>query len=261
MLSIGVAQIRNSTEVQKNFDSIIGFLNKFKNEDVDIVLFPECALSGCSANMKICTREFLSKYLSSVQTWVNDTGINVILPTAIVENGKVYNSVFLFRPGSSQEFFKVGLTPSEMKFFSVPADASKKILEINGIRLAILICREAQDESWHHFTKDEVDAILWPGYWGWTEEDEWTPILKTGEINSVMENMRSWQMPLIQSNFAFNDLEGYTGPGPIGRSVVINSENQLAYRGACNKEQGFIVELRKHDGRAVIFKCHNVIAE
>jgi predicted amidohydrolase len=94
MLSIGAAQTRNSTEVQNNFASIVEHLKKFEREAVDLILFPECSLSGCSAKMKACTREFLSEYLQSMQSWVNDTGIDVVLPTAIVEAEGVYNSAF-----------------------------------------------------------------------------------------------------------------------------------------------------------------------
>lgn len=252
MLSIGVAQTRNSTDVHRNYESILGYLKKFENENVDLVLFPECSLSGCSAKMKTCTREFISDFLDSIQSWVNETGIHVVLPTAIVENEKVYNSAFWIRKGASEQLYKVGLTPSEIKFFSIPQNVPKKIIEVKDTKLAILICREAQDGPWTHFAKGEADAILWPGYWGWTEDDEWTANLTTGEPNIILENMKSWKIPLIQANFAFNDLEGYSGPGPTGRSVVVDANNILVHRGEYNQESGFIVNFQKVDGRLFI---------
>lgn len=258
MLSIGVAQTKNSTDVRENFKSIVDLLKKFESQKVDLALFPECALSGCSAKMKTCTSEFLSEFTLSIQSWVNDTGINVILPTAIVEDEKVYNAIFWFSRGQVNRYFKTGLTPSERMFFSVPNNAPKKIIQIKETRLAILVCREAQDEPWTHFSNGEADIILWPGYWGWTKNDKWTSELTSGEHNSVLENMKSWQVPLIQSNFAFNDLEGYSGPGPIGKSVVIDSKNRLIHRGDENKEHAFVVTIESGSGRPEVGKCVNL---
>lgn len=46
MISIGVAQIANSLEVEKNFQSILEFLNRFKSEHVDLVVFPGLRPAG-----------------------------------------------------------------------------------------------------------------------------------------------------------------------------------------------------------------------
>jgi len=75
VISIGVAQIANSLEVEKNFQSILAFLNRFKSERVDLDVFPECNLSGFSAKMKECTSDLLQLYLDQVQQWSADSGV------------------------------------------------------------------------------------------------------------------------------------------------------------------------------------------
>lgn len=54
-INIGVAQLTNSTDIEKNFNSITSFLSRFEKEKVDAILFPECSLSGFSSKMRQCT--------------------------------------------------------------------------------------------------------------------------------------------------------------------------------------------------------------
>src|SRR5690606_39059782 len=98
-----------------------------------LVLFPECSLSGFSAAIKECHRSALEKYFSQISTWCEQTGIDVVLPTALVEE-KIYNTGFVFSHGSQKQFYKLGLTESEQKFFSTPMEASQKVFECQGYR-------------------------------------------------------------------------------------------------------------------------------
>lgn len=159
MLSLGVAQITNSTDINKNFDSIWQLLESFESHAVDLVLFPECALSGFSASIKECTLDFLEPYLSKISDWTLRTGIDVILPTAVVDE-KIYNSGFIFSSGRREQFYKLGLTESEKNFFSVPEKPSNKKFQCKSYNFGLLICMEAQQEAWNHFKNEEVDFIL-----------------------------------------------------------------------------------------------------
>lgn len=59
--------------------------------------------------------------------------------------------------------------------------------------------------------------------------------------NPIFSNVGYWKVPLLQANFAFNDLEGFTGSGPEGLSFIISAENELLMRGPHRKEGGLIV--------------------
>jgi hypothetical protein len=110
---------------------------------------------------------------------------------------------------------------------------------------------EAQQETWDHFKNDEVDFILWPGYWGWEKKDEWSAFKTDGEQNLVHKNMHHWKRPLIQANFARNDF-GDSRKGPKGLSVVIGHDNHLKFRGDYEKDSAFIVTLEKVNQQTVV---------
>lgn len=253
MLNLGIAQIINSTDINKNFNSIWQFLESFESRSVDLILFPECSLSGFSAKIKECSLELLEPYLSKISEWSLRTGIDVILPTAVVDD-KIYNSGFIFSAGKREQFYKLGLTESEQKFFSLPKKPSNKKFQCKNYKFGLLICMEAQQEAWNHFTDDEVDFILWPGYWGWEKDDEWIELKSNNEENLVFQNMLHWKKPLIQSNFALNDFGDSRKNGPKGLSVVINNDNQLHFKGEYEKESAFIVSLEKLQDVTIVRK-------
>ncbi len=70
--------------------------------------------------------------------------------------------------------------------------------------------------------------------------------------------MAQWKMPILQSNFAYNDLNGHKGAGPEGHSFVINQSNELIYKGAHLKAGCHIVRLDKLNGPAVVVSCRDV---
>lgn len=252
MISIGIAQIPNSTDVPKNFAAIQAQLAAFAKTQVDLILFPECGLSGFSAKMRECTTDVLQPYLKQIASWVHETGIEVVLPTAMVEDSKIYNSGFWFKQNSSQKFYKLGLTDSEKKFFSVPEETSAKVFKIKDYNLGLLVCFEVELQPWTHFQSGEVDAILWPGYWGWTTESTWEEKRDEARANPIFANMKEWQVPLLQANFAYNDLDGHKGAGPEGLSFIVNHDNTLMYKGPHAKSEGFVVRLQKSEGRTVV---------
>lgn len=254
MISIGVAQIANSLEVEKNFKYIMDFLERFNNEGVDLVVFPECGLSGFSAKMKECTTDFLFPYIDQIQQWSFDSDIQVILPTAIVDDQKIFNSGFWFAGKSRTQFFKLGLTDSEKKFFSIPEHETQKVFEIGNVKCGLLICKEAQQEPWQYMTPGEVDFLIWPGYWGWTKDCKWQAVTDE-KRNLVFENSLIWKTPLIQANFAYNDLGGQPNAGPEGLSMVVDSDNNLFFQADHLRESGFIVQLEKRQNETVVKSC------
>lgn len=255
-ITIGVAQTANSLDVVKNFNSIKHFLNKFKNEGVDLIVFPECSLSGFSAKMKECTSEFLEKYILDIQEWSNKNNIQIILPTVIVEDGKVYNSGFLFKQNKRQQFFKIGLTDSEKQFFSVPENTTTKVLTTQGFNYGLLICKEAQQDPWTYIDEN-VDFIIWPGYWGWAKDFAWQE-QDENKDNLVFLNSVKWKRPIIQSNFAYNDLGQHTGAGPEGLSIVVDSDNKVVFQASHLKESGYIVNLEKINNGASVISCRHL---
>lgn len=246
MINIAVSQIKNSIDIEENFKSIEHCLSLIKDTDTDLILFPECTLSGFSSRIKDCTPDKIKPYLDKVARWSLTTGITVILPTALFDS-KIYNTGYIFSSNKKEQFFKFGLTDSEEKFFSKPDIPVKKIFEIKGYKIALLICFEAQMNA-HTFLKPgEADIILWPGYWGWDKGALWTATNEEGEPNLIHQNMESWKVPLIQSTFAFNDLDDDRSTGPHGLSMFINKDNKMFGQGNYHQEGCYKISI--NDGQ------------
>lgn len=258
MITVGIGQISNSTNIEENFKAICGLIERFESAGVDLVLFPECGLSGFTSKIRECTKSVLQPYLEEIQKLSAKAAMDVVLPTAIVEEGGIFNSGFWFKNEGRHQFYKLGLTDSEKKFFATPPAQSSKVFEKNGYRFGILVCYEAEHAPWTYFDDGTVDAILWPGYWGWTVEMGWSAYRDQDRANPIFQNMTHWKCPLLQANFANNNLgDGMTG-GPEGLSYIVNTDNTLVHRGLHLKEDGFVVNLEKVHNRVTVNSCRQL---
>jgi predicted amidohydrolase len=241
-INIGIAQIRNTASLEENHQTILKCLERFKEKRIDLVVFPECGLSGFTAKMQACTQDILNPIIADLAKWSSENRICLILPTAVTDrDGKIFNSGFFINGYKTETFYKLGLTQSEKGFFSVPSNYKKEIYEHKDFRFMPLICKEAQDLPWTYFTDGELDFILWPGYWGWTKDEDWH------EEKIISANMDKWKIPLIQSNFSYNDKIDARSSGPHGQSVVIDRHNTIYYRAGYDIEECFKITLEKTD--------------
>lgn len=234
-MKVGIAQIKNTVSIDENIKNIEQALEVFRTSAVDLILFPECALSGFSAKMKDCTPILIEPMLQKIQAWAHLWNKTVVLPTALCVDQKIYNTGFILSSEARTQFYKLVLTESEKNFFSTPTESTAKTFTCKGLKFALLICYEAELDPWTFFAHGEIDCILWPGYWGWEEKDEWSALKSDGTPNKIFDNMKHWQVPLIQANFACNELAGHTGAGPMGLSIYVDKENQLKARGDFNR--------------------------
>lgn len=254
MISVGVAQIRNTVSLERNFETVRAFLRRFAFEKVDLALFPECGLSGFSANARECSRQHLTACVRELETWSRETGITIALPSALREGDRCFNAGFWISPSGTETFFKIGLTAAERTFFVAP-EQSQKIFQAAGLRFGVLICCEIQEPPFTSLA--EADVILWPGYWGWTPEDSWGAMDDNGKPNRVFANIEVWKRPVIQANFAGNDFKGESGPQ--GLSVVIDADNRLVHRARHSVESGFIVSLEKGADGVRVAGCRDLV--
>ncbi len=238
-MKITSIQIPNSLSVEENFNYIINALNNAVENRCDLIVFPECSFSGFTAEMKKCSMEFLKPFLDQVREISFKYDITVVLPSAYVEELKIYNAVFIFDSNQMSIQYKIGLTESEKKFFSTPEKNYSKIFTTKGVRIGVLICFEAQMSPDSFIKEGEVDLILWPGYISSGEKKEWDAV----ERNEVYQNMVYWKVPLVQSNFSFNDLSIGKDRGPDGHSIVLDKNNNLVQRGKYRENDIIITNL------------------
>lgn len=236
MINVGIGQIDNTTSFDVNMSNIMSCLERFSRTKANLIVFPECSLSGFSANIQEATEQALAPFLERIHEWSLQYEKAVILPTAYKVENEIYNSGFFFNKKSREQFYKVGLTESEKNFFSTPPNYKKQIFEVNGQKFIPLICLEAELEPNLYFEKAKVDFIIWPGYWGWDIEDKW-------KNNKVYQNNKIWGRPILQANFAKNDLEDKRTSGPHGLSAIINSDNTVSFQGAYERQECILISL------------------
>ena len=83
--------------------------------------------------------------------------------------------------------------------------------------------------------------------WGWNEGDTWQEFKSEGEPNLIFQNMKAWKKPLIQSNFAYNDLSDHRDSGPHGLSMFVNSNNTLHSNAEFDKESCYRIRIENNE--------------
>nr|WP_283808892.1 carbon-nitrogen hydrolase family protein [Lujinxingia vulgaris] len=252
--------MQNSTDVPRNVRTMRKCLALLALKDVNLVVFPECSLTGFSPKLTASTPAELGGYIDEFSQWSRDHDIAVVLPTALTD-GAIYNTGFYIHQGKATPFYKLGLTPSETGFFSTPADYTKSVFSLRGFRFLPLICMEAQQDPWTYFKPGDVDFLLWPGYWGWEKDDLWSPLKKDGDPNPIFQNVAQWRVPLIQANFAYNEGKAPEIRGPHGLSRVVGSDNTLCFQAAFHRESCFWFTLEKSADACVVSGFRELVME
>jgi|GEM_PF-1238597 len=262
-LKVGVAQIRNGMNLAENLDRVLSSAKSLAEAGVDIVLFPECALTGFSAAVKDMNFDEVELAIQKVRRASELLGIAVLLPSVLKNaSGEFQNSGYLMIPENSpQQFFKEGLTASEVKFFT-PSETQLRSFQFKEFQIALLICIEAADQPWKYLNSENPpDLILWPGYWGWGESVMWDEREDEEGLGSglkIRENCDTWQRMMIQANFSENSLGDTRAGGPTGLSVVIDAQNQLDHRGRFKEEDLFLVELTKTPDQMIVSRVSSL---
>lgn len=139
-MRIASVQMPNSLRIEDNFNSVMNALGTVIKARCDLVVFPECSLSGFTSEMKKCSMDFLSSFLDQVKEMSFQNDLTVVLPSAYVKDEKVYYAIFIFDSNKLTIQYKIGLTESEKRFFSIPEKSSSKVFTAKGIRIGVLVC-------------------------------------------------------------------------------------------------------------------------
>jgi predicted amidohydrolase len=152
-MKTAVVQMNLSESVEENRDKIIEFVDRALREGVGILCFPETALTGyLFDDFTGLDFDQVNRALDSIHERVRDTGLHVILPTALRENGTVYNSAVLLMPGGERlVYHKNYLVPYEETWFT--AGSRPLVFETQSqagagnsggapARFGVVICRD-----------------------------------------------------------------------------------------------------------------------
>jgi len=157
-------QLKTSTSFEKNIQKLEKAIKKTSKGA--IILAPELYLTGYSYNRLneavTITKQSTKKLLSLSK---NKT---IILTMTTQKENNYYNTLFIFHKGKiihQQSKNKLFVLNDERKYFTEGNIDDIKIVNINGIKIAALICFELRYiELWKKI--QGADIILVPAMWG-----------------------------------------------------------------------------------------------
>jgi omega-amidase len=170
-------QIKTTPNFQDNLDHLKELINSC--EDNSLILAPELALSGFAYDNMQLAAQFSIKAIEELK----ELSINkTIALTFIVKNeNKYFNTLHIFHnqniihSQSKAQLFPLG---NELEYFSAGNIDDIKIIEINGLKIATLICFELRfPKLWERIKG--ADIILNPAMWGIKRKDHYETISKS----------------------------------------------------------------------------------
>jgi len=170
-------QIKTSQDFTKNLEHLKELIIKCPNDS--IILAPEIVLSGFCYNKMQEAADFSIIAIEQIKKLALNKTIALTLITK--KDDKFFNTLYIF---DKQEIIhtqsKVKLFPlgNELENFSAGYKEDIKIIEINGIKIATLICFELRfPELWQKVLG--ADIILNPAMWGIKRKDHYETISKS----------------------------------------------------------------------------------
>lgn len=168
-------------KTSENFEENLEHLKKLilQCEVNSIILAPEIALSGFCYDRMQEASTFALKAIPQLQ----ELAINKTIALTIItkENDKYFNTLYIF---NNQKIIhnqsKVQLFPlgNELEHFHVGKEEDIKIIEIDGLKIATLICFELRfPKLWQKVLG--ADIVLNPAMWGLKRKDHYETISKS----------------------------------------------------------------------------------
>ena len=189
-------QIKTTSNFQENLTYLKDLINLCEVES--LILAPELALSGFSYDMMEEAAQFSEIAIEEIKRLSNDKIIALTFITK--KENRFFNTLYIFHnlqiihTQSKVKLFPLG---NELEYFSAGKEEDIKIIEINGLKIATLICFELRFPQLWEKVKG-ADIILNPAMWGIKRKDHYESISKALALvsqcfviacNSADENM------------------------------------------------------------------------
>jgi predicted amidohydrolase len=169
-------QIKTSNNFQENLNNLKELINSCENNS--LILAPELALSGFSYDRMEEASNFSLKAIDEI----NELSIDKIIALTFItkKDGNFYNTLYIFHNQKiihTQAKYKLFPLGDELVHFSSGNIEDIKIIEINGLKIATLICFELRFPKLWEKVKG-ADIILNPSMWGLKRKDHYESISK-----------------------------------------------------------------------------------
>ena len=164
-------------DYESNLQTLLSLVDKTPQNS--IIVAPEVCLTGFDYDHFEDVNNFASYAIEEIKK----VSTNKIIIVTIIEkrNGKIYNMAKIFYNGkvvherAKARLFTFG---GEDKFFSEGDDSEFKIIEIDGMKIAILVCFELRFKDMWKMCEG-ADIIATPSWWGVLRSEHFKALTKT----------------------------------------------------------------------------------
>ncbi len=250
MLKVGAYQFPTSGDIDQNLEHIKTGIKCAAEQDVRLLVFPECALTGYPPkdipSVKNVDFDKVESSIAHLRKLSTENGIFLIFGTAEHQNGKFYSSANTLSPNDEDisNYRKRALWGWDLDNFS-PGGNNSKCFDVDGYHIGVRICYEVRfPEYFRELYKDNVDLgiVLFSDT---SDEDykERYDLIKAHLLTRAVENVCSivsvnncnkWQ---TAPTIAIND-------GVVCAEVPRHQTGLLIYE-LQNREYGFSAKGRK----------------
>ena len=167
-LRIGLAQINTTVgDIRANVDTIARMIGSAKNENVDLVVFPEMCICGYPPEYLLHKPKFLNDNEVAIEHLAIETnGITAIVGLAEGIPTQCYNTAAVLEDGQVKAVYRKGVLPNygvfdEKRYFT--PGQKPLIIEKNELRIAITICEDIWNLEWlYTFFREQqqIDLIV-----------------------------------------------------------------------------------------------------
>lgn len=169
-------QIKTSNNFETNLKNLKKLI--ISCEENSIIVAPELAVVGFAYDRMNEASDFCEKIIEDLKNLSSSKAIAIT--TIVKEDDKFYNRLFIFYKNQiihTQDKIKLFPLGEEDKYFSPSKQNSIKIIDIDGLKVATLICFELRFPILWEQIKG-ADIILNPSMWGVKRKDHYESISK-----------------------------------------------------------------------------------
>lgn len=142
IVQIAAAQLKFRPTLKQNLDLIREFIEQAARAGSDVVLFPECAMTGYNVAFRQLDPSDIQDAINVVANAARTCRCHVLIGSPTFHRGRWFNSLLVFDRQGREKFryYKIHLTPRDARFFT-PGN-SVAWFHIDGIACTAIICHE-----------------------------------------------------------------------------------------------------------------------
>ena len=152
-LHLAVAQIHSGGPISQTMDRAERQISAASAVGAELILFSECALHGYDYDMtpesvRAVAEPVDGPHCRKIHELAKRHQISVLMGFFENDVGSIFNSMLIARPdGSLRTARKHVLTDSELFAGLTPGRREREVVEINGVRCALIICADSGMEG------------------------------------------------------------------------------------------------------------------